>query len=48
MQLQPIIDDSRLNPILEKVQRGERLSFEDGVTMYRSGDIQTFVSRVAG
>src|SRR5215203_2044657 len=39
MQLQPIIDDSRLNPILDKVQRGERLSFEDGVTMYRSGDI---------
>jgi aminodeoxyfutalosine synthase len=39
MQLQPIIDDSRLIPILEKVQRGERLSFEDGVAMYRSGDI---------
>ena len=39
MQLQPIIDDSRLIPILEKVQRSERLSFEDGVTLYRSGDI---------
>ncbi|HYP06682.1 MAG TPA: aminofutalosine synthase MqnE [Bryobacteraceae bacterium] len=39
MQLQPIIDDLRLLPILDKVQRGERLSFEDGVTMYRSGDV---------
>jgi aminodeoxyfutalosine synthase len=39
MQLQPIIDDSRLVPILEKVHQGERLSFEDGVTLYRSGDI---------
>ena len=39
MQLQPIIDDPRLKAILEKVQQGTRLSFEDGVTLYRSSDI---------
>ncbi len=32
-------DDVRLKPICEKVLAGERLSFEDGVTLYRSGDI---------
>jgi aminodeoxyfutalosine synthase len=32
-------DDTALLPIAEKVQRGERLNFEDGVTLYRSGDI---------
>ncbi len=37
--MKPVIDDPRLKPILEKVERGERLSFEDGVTMYRSSDI---------
>ncbi|MEO8126692.1 MAG: aminofutalosine synthase MqnE [Bryobacteraceae bacterium] len=37
--MEPVIDDQRLKPILEKVQRGERLSFDDGVTMYRSSDI---------
>jgi aminodeoxyfutalosine synthase len=39
MQLQPILNDSRLIPILEKVQNGERLSFDDGVAMYRSNDV---------
>src|SRR6187200_2129954 len=39
MELKPIIDDVRLQPILEKVGRGERLSFEDGVAMYRSSDL---------
>src|SRR5215208_4539218 len=39
MQLQPIIDDARLQPILAKVHRGERLSFDDGIAMYRSPDI---------
>jgi aminodeoxyfutalosine synthase len=39
MQFQPIIDDSRLAPVLAKVERGERLSFDDGLTMYRSSDI---------
>jgi aminodeoxyfutalosine synthase len=39
MQLQPIIDDSRLKAILDKVDRRERLSFEDGMTLYRSSDI---------
>jgi aminodeoxyfutalosine synthase len=37
--MQPVIDDPRLKPILDKVERGERLSFDDGVTMYRSSDI---------
>jgi len=32
-------DDRALEPIAEKVQSGERLSFEDGVSLYRSGDI---------
>ena len=39
--MEPIIDDVRLKPILEKVQAGERLSFEDGVALYRSPDILT-------
>lgn len=41
MELKPIIDDSRLLPIAEKVERGERLSFEDGVLLYRTPDILT-------
>jgi aminodeoxyfutalosine synthase len=32
-------DDARLEPIADKVERGERLSFDDGVALYRSGDI---------
>src|SRR5690348_12365529 len=32
-------DDSRLRPIADKVLSGERLSFDDGVALYRSGDI---------
>ena len=35
----PHIDDSRLLPILEKVEAEERLTYEDGVTMYNSTDI---------
>jgi aminodeoxyfutalosine synthase len=34
-----VTDDARLRPIAAKVLEGERLSFEDGVTLYRSGDI---------
>lgn len=33
------LEDPRLGSILEKVRSGERLSYEDGVTMYRSPDI---------
>ncbi len=33
------IEDRKLWPILEKVQACERLSFADGVTMYRSSDL---------
>jgi aminodeoxyfutalosine synthase len=32
-------DDSRLEPIAAKVLAGERLSFEDGLTLYGSADI---------
>jgi len=35
----PAIEDSRLQRICEKVEARERLSFEDGVAMFRSGDI---------
>jgi aminodeoxyfutalosine synthase len=35
----PAIEDRRLTPIFEKVEAGERLSYEDGVTMFRSSDI---------
>ena len=31
-------DDPALRPIAAKVEAGERLSFEDGVTLYGSGD----------
>ena len=34
-----VIDDARLRPILEKVEAGQRLSYEDGVTLYRTSDI---------
>src|SRR5437588_9163164 len=34
-----VIEDARLRPILDKVQAGERLSYEDGVTLYRTSDI---------
>src|SRR6476660_7686612 len=34
-----VIEDARLRPILEKVRAGKRLSFDDGVTLYRTSDI---------
>jgi aminodeoxyfutalosine synthase len=37
--VRPQIEDRRLWPIFEKVEARERLSFEDGVAMYRSSDI---------
>ena len=33
------ITDANLKPIADKVLIGERLSFEDGVTLYRSPDL---------
>ncbi len=36
-----VIDDARLKPILEKVEAGQRLSYDDGVTLYQSPDILT-------
>jgi aminodeoxyfutalosine synthase len=35
------VEDARLKPILERVEAGERLGFEDGVAMYRSSDLLT-------
>src|SRR3990172_2902692 len=34
-----IIDDSRLKPIADKVLAGERLSFDDGILLYRTADL---------
>jgi len=34
-----VFEDSRLTPILDKVQAGVRLSYDDGVAMYRSQDV---------
>ena len=31
--------DTRIEPVAEKVFAGERLSFEDGVTLYDSNDV---------
>jgi aminodeoxyfutalosine synthase len=35
----PTFEDARLRPIAEKVEAQERLSFDDGVTLYRSPDL---------
>src|ERR1700737_4011596 len=37
--MQVVIEDSRLVPIRQKVEAGERLSFDDGVALYRTTDI---------
>src|ERR1700690_2127093 len=37
--MQVVIDDVRLNPIRDKVEAGQRLSFDDGVALYRTADI---------
>ena len=34
-----VIDDARLRPIADKVLAGERLNFDDGITLYRSADL---------
>ena len=36
---QPVIDDTRLRPVADKVLAGERLSYDDGLALYRSPDI---------
>jgi aminodeoxyfutalosine synthase len=35
----PVIDDHRLEPVLDKVRSGMRLSFEDGVLLFETPDI---------
>jgi aminodeoxyfutalosine synthase len=35
----PNFEDTRLRPIAEKSEAGERLSFDDGVTLYRTPDL---------
>src|ERR1700674_5342394 len=37
--MQAVIDDARLIPIRRKVEAGDRLSFDDGLALYRSTDI---------
>ncbi len=37
--MQPYFDDPRLRPIADKVLAGERLSYDDGLVLYRSGDL---------
>src|SRR5712671_1725477 len=34
-----IFEDRRLEPIHEKVQAGVRLSYEDGLTLFRTADL---------
>jgi aminodeoxyfutalosine synthase len=37
--MQVFVEDPRLRPILAKVEAGERLSYDDGVALYRTSDI---------
>src|SRR6266571_4726382 len=37
--MQVVFEDGRLKSILDKVEAGVRLSYEDGLAMYRSSDI---------
>ncbi|HZU24557.1 MAG TPA: aminofutalosine synthase MqnE [Bryobacteraceae bacterium] len=38
---EPVVDDPRLRPLVDKVRRGERLDYDDGVLLFRSPDILT-------
>ncbi|HWQ56539.1 MAG TPA: aminofutalosine synthase MqnE [Bryobacteraceae bacterium] len=37
--MQLLVEDARLKPVLEKVEAGQRLSFDDGVALYRTADL---------
>ena len=37
--MEPIFEDARLRLLRDKVERGERLSFDDGVILYRTADL---------
>ena len=37
--MQIVIEDRRLLPVRDKVLAGERLSFDDGLALYRTNDI---------
>ena len=39
IDLQPLIEDRALLPVLDKVKAGERLSYNDGVRLFRSPDL---------
>ena len=39
MEMQPVFDDRRLLPILDKAKAGARLSYEDGLTLFRTPDL---------
>ena len=38
-----ISSDNKLNKISEKVQKGQRLSFQDGVDMFNTSDIHSTI-----
>ncbi|HLY65748.1 MAG TPA: aminofutalosine synthase MqnE [Chloroflexota bacterium] len=35
----PVFEDQRLGPIRDKVEAGQRLTYDDGITLYRSPDL---------
>jgi len=37
--MQPVLEDVRLKPVLEKVRAGARLDYDDGLALYRSSDL---------
>lgn len=37
--MEPIVEDRALAPVMEKVRAGERLGYEDGLALYRTGDL---------
>ncbi len=39
IDLQPRIEDAGLLPALAKIQAGERLGYDDGLSLYRSADL---------
>src|SRR2546425_803743 len=43
--MQPVVEDPRLRPILEKVRAGDRLSYEGGRAFYHTRNLRPVVSR---
>ena len=36
---EPVFDDRTLRPVYDKVLAGERLSYEDGLRLFRTSDV---------